>query len=81
MGEHEDSVFSGPPMLNLHVWGTSHSLLRPWNFETDRAEGERVAVAIEHRAWPFSVDWSRWRPDSDWPVPPVPDGWDVAPGS
>jgi uncharacterized protein len=29
---------------------------------------------------PFDRDWQDWRPDPRWPVPELPDGWDVDPG-
>jgi hypothetical protein len=37
-----------------------------------RAEGERV---LEERPWP--TGWEDWRPDPAWPLPELPDGWDV----
>jgi hypothetical protein len=37
-----------------------------------RAEAERVVAE-----WPFPTGWEDWRPDPDWPVPRLPDGWDV----
>jgi predicted RNA-binding protein associated with RNAse of E/G family len=37
-----------------------------------RAEGERVLAA-----WPFPTGWEEWRPDPAWPVPQLPEGWDV----
>ena len=37
-----------------------------------RAEGERV---VEERPWP--TGWEDWRPDPSWPLPELPDGWDV----
>lgn len=37
-----------------------------------RAEGERV---LEARPWP--TGWEHWRPDPSWPLPALPDGWDV----
>jgi len=35
-----------------------------------RAEAERVVAA-----WPFPTGWEDWRPDPDWGVPSLPDGW------
>ena len=37
-----------------------------------RAEGERVLAE-----WPFPTGWEDWRPDPSWPVPELPEGWDV----
>jgi hypothetical protein len=37
-----------------------------------RAEGERV---VAERPWP--TGWEDWRPDAGWPVPELPEGWDV----
>lgn len=37
-----------------------------------RAEGERVM-----EEWPFPTGWEDWRPDPAWPVPTLPEGWDV----
>ena len=33
--------------------------------------------AIERREWPFASEWRDWRPDPAWPIPRLPDGWDV----
>ena len=41
-----------------------------------RAEGERVVEVIEAGGWPFNEGWESWRPDPDWPIPAVPEGWD-----
>ena len=29
-------------------------------------------------AWttPFEEGWENWRPDPDWPLPMIPEGWD-----
>ena len=37
-----------------------------------RAEGERV---LEERPWP--TGWEDWRPGPGWPLPRLPEGWDV----
>jgi hypothetical protein len=37
-----------------------------------RAEGERV---LAERPWP--TGWEDWRADPSWPLPELPDGWDV----
>ena len=37
-----------------------------------RAEAARVL-----EEWPFPTGWEDWRPDPAWPVPRLPEGWDV----
>jgi hypothetical protein len=37
-----------------------------------RAEGERVIAA---QPWP--TGWEDWKPDPSWPLPRLPEGWDV----
>ncbi len=37
-----------------------------------RAEAARVL-----REWPFPTGWEDWRPDPGWPVPQLPDGWEL----
>ena len=44
-----------------------------------RAEGERMAAAIESNASPFSDGWESWRPDASWPVPQIPEDWNLIP--
>ena len=44
-----------------------------------RAEGEGVIAALEQSAWPFNARWENWQPDSAWPVPTFPKGWDITP--
>jgi hypothetical protein len=41
-----------------------------------RAEGERAIERIESWKPPFSKEWESWRPDSAWPLPQIPAGWD-----
>lgn len=41
-----------------------------------RAEGERVVERIEAWTAPFDEGWENWRPDPDWPLPTIPEGWD-----
>jgi hypothetical protein len=41
-----------------------------------RAEGERAIERIEAWTAPFDEGWESWRPDSEWPLPTVPAGWD-----
>ena len=42
-----------------------------------RAEGERAVELIQSRKPPFDRDWENWRPDRSWPIPELPDRWDV----
>ena len=42
-----------------------------------RREGERVIADLEARRRPFDEPWRAWRPDPEWPVPYLPEGWDV----
>lgn len=37
-----------------------------------REEGQRVLDE-----WPFPTGWEDWRPDPSWPLPALPEGWDV----
>jgi hypothetical protein len=37
-----------------------------------RSQGERVLAD-----WPFPTGWEDWRPDPDWSVPHLGEGWDV----
>jgi predicted RNA-binding protein associated with RNAse of E/G family len=41
--------------------------------------GERAVEHVLLGEPPFDRDWSRWRPDPDWGVPELPEGWDTAP--
>ena len=42
-----------------------------------RAEGERVGTMIERWEPPFSDGWEDWRPHPSWPIPELPEEWDV----
>ena len=42
-----------------------------------RAEADRMVQTIENRESPFSDGWENWRPDTNWPVPEVPDDWHI----
>jgi predicted RNA-binding protein associated with RNAse of E/G family len=55
-GTHEDRVYSGPSVVRIHVWGTAHTVLRPWNFERDRAEGWYVNLEAPWRRTPIGFD-------------------------
>ncbi len=41
-----------------------------------RTEANRVIRQIEAREPPFSDPWPDWRPDTRWPTPRLPEGWD-----
>jgi uncharacterized protein DUF402 len=41
-----------------------------------RAEGESVVERIEAWSAPFNEGWENWRPEPDWQLPSIPDGWD-----
>jgi hypothetical protein len=47
-------------------------LMTPAQATEARLEGERVL-----REWPFPTGWEGWHPDPSWPVPQLPEGWDV----
>jgi Protein of unknown function (DUF402) len=51
-------------------------LFSPRQVEEFRAEGERAIEQIEAWRPPFDEGWENWRPDPDWPFPPLPEGWD-----
>lgn len=59
-------------------WQVDEGRLDPSPAALARDEGERVTELIEQRAWPFSEDWMRWRPDPNWSTPKLPDGWNAA---
>ena len=40
------------------------------------AEAVRAEAARVLEEWPFPTGWEDWRPDPDWPIPQLPDGWD-----
>ena len=42
-----------------------------------RAEADRMVKVIEDRGPPVSDGWEKWRPEPRWPVPEVPEDWDV----
>jgi len=42
-----------------------------------RGEGERVARMIERWHSPFCDGWEAWQPDPFWPVPALPDDWQL----
>ena len=50
-------------------------LFSPQKAAEIRAEGERVVQRIGAWSAPFNEGWENWRPDPDWPLPSLPDGW------
>lgn len=38
-------------------------------------QAQQAVRAVQTRAWPFSADWTRWRPDRGWSVPVLPVNW------
>jgi predicted RNA-binding protein associated with RNAse of E/G family len=55
-GAHIDRVFPGPSNLRLHVWGTSYSIIRSWDFEEDRATGWYVNLEAPWRRTVIGFD-------------------------
>jgi uncharacterized protein len=43
-----------------------------------RRWGARARDRVLAREAPFDRDWTAWRPDPSWPLPELPEGWDVA---
>lgn len=41
-----------------------------------RAEGERAIARIQAWTIPFDEGWENWRPDPEWALPSIPEGWD-----
>ncbi|MFE7755722.1 DUF402 domain-containing protein [Streptomyces sp. NPDC057418] len=44
-----------------------------------REAGRAAAEVIRGWGTPFRDGWEQWRPDPQWPVPPLPDDWDRTP--
>jgi uncharacterized protein len=42
--------------------------------DADEVRAEAARVLEE---WPFPTGWEDWRPDPSWPIPQLPEGWDV----
>jgi hypothetical protein len=42
-----------------------------------RAEGLRAVEMAGRGEPPFNEGWERWQPDPSWPIPVLPEGWDV----
>ena len=36
-----------------------------------------MIAAIERNDPPFCEGWETWRPDANWPIPEIPQDWDV----
>jgi hypothetical protein len=47
------------------------------NARAIRAEGERALELVKARRPPFNCGWEKWAPPVEWPIPRLPDGWDV----
>jgi hypothetical protein len=41
------------------------------------AEAVRAEAARVLEEWPFPTGWEDWQPDPSWPLPQLPEGWDV----
>ena len=42
-----------------------------------RDEAAKVIERIEVWSWPFNAGWDYWQPDLSWPIPMLPDDWDL----
>jgi predicted RNA-binding protein associated with RNAse of E/G family len=83
--DSEDLVLDIMVALDLSSWAWKDEDELAWSVDVGkyspaqaaaiRAEGLRVVHALETRAWPFSADWSAWRPNPLWPIPTVPEDW------
>ncbi len=40
-----------------------------------QTEADRMIQTIENKGSPFSDRWENWRPDTNWPIPKVPEDW------
>ena len=54
----------------------SLGLVSPAQASQIRAEGDRVIRKVQAGDAPFKDRWDKWRPNPDWPVPELPEGWD-----
>jgi len=57
------------------AWCVAQGYVSPAQATVIRTAGERAIADLEAGAWPFSADWSVWQPDSAWPIPQLPEGW------
>lgn len=39
------------------------------------AEAERAVSKIRNREWPLGSEWEKWRPDTEWILPKIPENW------
>lgn len=53
-------------------------IMSPEECSAIRREGELVLEELDGTG-PWWADWVDWRPDPAWPVPTLPEGWDVLP--
>ncbi|MBX2999456.1 MAG: DUF402 domain-containing protein [Caldilineaceae bacterium] len=53
---HEDVVWSGPPTLRLHPWGSAYSIIRSWNSAHACAEGWYVNLEAAWRRTRLGFD-------------------------
>jgi len=51
-------------------------LISPEKARALRVEGQKARDALLSGNSPFNR-WADWRPDPEWPVPVLPEGWDV----
>jgi hypothetical protein len=61
-------------------WKDEDDLERAVELAIMTAEEARLARDEARRVldeWPFPTGWEDWRPDPAWPVPALPEGWDV----
>jgi hypothetical protein len=59
------------------AWAVDRGAITTEEAERFRAEGLRAIELMRTRRFPFDADWSRFAPDSSWPIPVLPEDWDV----
>jgi hypothetical protein len=57
--------------------GVSLGLYSDADVERFHAEGARGRDRLLEREPPFDREWADWRPDPSWPMPSLPEGWDL----
>lgn len=55
-GRHENALWTGAPNLRLHVPGTTHAIIRSWDFACDCAEGWYVNLEAPWRRTAIGFD-------------------------
>jgi hypothetical protein len=55
-GRHDDLVWAGPPTLRLYPWGSSHTIIRYWDFALDRAVGWYINLEAPWRRTSIGFD-------------------------